>query len=305
MFKKDEKMWFGTKDYMTWITPPLAGADSSPAAWGSEGTLLNGGGYAFNSFNSHKTYNYAWSGGSTRQEAQLMKSFADGAFGRGKIYFQEPNIYSTNVLHARLADPSITADYEGPDLVPNVTPTTVATSGFVTNGLPVRSINYPTGSALPVLSSATVMAQDNFIPVPDGKALLVQAFYAPTVTATGLGIYVVEASADGVAASTGVRLTPTTNAGAVSFQVFSKNPGVIGYYIFIGRSTGVIVGNMQIAAIHARIADAGTTMIGENRWMGGQGHNGVRFTGKPTYITRSGINGGQIEYAATFKEVQN
>ena len=305
MFKKDEKMWFGTKDYMTWITPPLAGADSSPAAWGSEGTLLNGGGYAFNSFNSHKTYNYAWSGGSTRQEAQLMKSFADGTYGRGRIFFQEPNIYDTNVLPARLADPSLTADYEGPELVPNVATTTVATSGFEVNGLPVRTMNYPVGAALPVLNADNVLAQDNFVPVPDGKSLLVQAFYAPAPGSTGLGIYVVEANTGGEPAATGVRLTPNTNSGAVTFQVFDKGPGVIGYYIFIGRSTGVITGNMQVAAIHARIADTGETMIGEDTWMGGQGHSGVRFTGKPTYVTRSGINGGQIEYAATFKEVQD
>ena len=304
MFKKDEKMWFGTKDYMTWITPPLAGADSSPAAWGSEGTLLNGGGYAFNSFNSHKTYNYAWSGGSTRQEAQLMKSFADGSFGRGKIYFQEPNIYDTNVLQARLADPSTTLGYEGPELVPGLTPTSVSTSGFETNQLPVRSIAYSPGAALPVLNADNVLAQDNFVPVPDGKSLLVQAFYSVT-SGTSMGVYVVAATAGGVAAATGVRLTATANTGNIAFQVFNKVPGVIGYYIFIGRTAVIGVNTLQISAIHARVADIGETMIGPTHWMGGQGHNGARFTGKPTYVTRSGINGGQIEYAATFREVQN
>ena len=305
MFKKDEMMWFGTKDHMRWVKPPLAGADSSPVGWGVDGTLLNGHGFVTNSYNSHKTYSYAWSGASTRQEAQIMKSFADGSFGRGKIYFQEPNIYDTNVLQARLADPSITLGYEGPDLVPGVTPSSIATSGFETNRLPVRSVSYSPGSTLPLLNSANVMAQDNFIPVPDGKSLLVQAFYKVS-SGSSLGVYVVAAAAGGIAAASGTILTPTANTGSVSFQVFDKTPGVIGYYIFIGRTGSLAAGvSTQITAIHARIADTGTTMIGEPYWMGGQGHNGVRFVGKPTYVTRGGINGGMIEYAASFKEVQN
>ena len=38
-------------------------------------------------------------------------------------------------------------------------------------------------------------------------------------------------------------------------------------------------------------------------WLGGQGNSGCRFVGSPTYIENTGVNGGQISYAASFKEV--
>lgn len=38
-------------------------------------------------------------------------------------------------------------------------------------------------------------------------------------------------------------------------------------------------------------------------WVGGQGHSGCRFDGEPTYIEYTGVNGGQVGYAATFREV--
>ena len=38
-------------------------------------------------------------------------------------------------------------------------------------------------------------------------------------------------------------------------------------------------------------------------WVGGQGNSGCRFVGSPTYIENTGVNGGQISYAASFKEV--
>ena len=45
----------------------------------------------------------------------------------------------------------------------------------------------------------------------------------------------------------------------------------------------------------------GSTPLTE--WLGGQGNSGCRFVGSPTYIENTGVNGGQISYAASFKEV--
>lgn len=41
----------------------------------------------------------------------------------------------------------------------------------------------------------------------------------------------------------------------------------------------------------------------EGPWMGGQGHSGCRFIGKPTYINNTGVEGGQVGFAASFREV--
>lgn len=159
-------MWFGTKDYAQFIRTPQTGADVSPQAWGSSGTLLNGSGYAFNSFNSHKEYSFSWGASAAREAAQTMKSYFDGSFGRGKLHFVDPLTYSTNVLPARWADPSITADFEGPQLVPGVDPYTVPTSNFQWLRLPVRTAVFDLDSVQPVANTVFLPEAENLFTNP-------------------------------------------------------------------------------------------------------------------------------------------
>lgn len=98
---------------MEWFKTPSSGADTSPVGWNSEGTTLNGDGYAFGSFGSHKVYQFDWGSSNAREVAQRMKSYADGTYGRGYIYFVDPTLYELNILPAAWADPSMGIDYEG------------------------------------------------------------------------------------------------------------------------------------------------------------------------------------------------
>ena len=315
---RDCKMWFGTLDYATWITPPLAGADSSPQSWSADGTDLNGGGWVTGSYNSHRLYQYAWAGTSTQADAQLMRSFADGTFGRGKLYFQEPNIYHTNVLPARWADPSITTDYEGPQLVPGVDPSRTATSGFQKYRLPVRSAIFNMQNATPIPVVGAIELDDTnsvFIPIPEGKQLNIGAFYSADTYFTG--VYVSKISWGGTvsgAPGASIRLPHMTNDGVPDMSmpgaspmfpvVMGAEPGIAGVRVWLGRfDTLDPRASVTVAGIHARISNAGEAPGGEPFWLGGQGHSGAKIVGKPTYVTRNGIGGGQIEYAATFREV--
>lgn len=159
-------MWFGTKDYSTYIPTPVSGADVSPEGWGDSGTTLNGSGFVMNSFNSHKTYDFSWRQTTARETAQLIKSFYDGSFGRGKIYLVDPLTTSTNVLPARWADPSITIDFEGPQLVPGVDPRPVITSGFEKNKLPVTSALFNLNGIRPVTGLNFEVEATNFFQNP-------------------------------------------------------------------------------------------------------------------------------------------
>lgn len=295
-------MWFGTQDYSLWVPTPLSGADVSPKAWGDNGTLLNGSGYALNSFNSHKEYNFSWRQSSSREVAQRMKSFFDGSYGRGKIYFIDPLTMDMNVLPARWADPSITCDFEGPRLVPGVDPTSVANSGFETFGLPVRAAQFNLAGATPVSSTAPVLNDSNsvYIPIPDGYTLHLGANYSSTSSLAG--VYYTPISQGGVATSTSYRLIPLDNATNVLSNSYSKQPGIIGVRVWIGKTSSTTA-TVTVGGMSAVLYPTGVNLLDrEPRWYGGQGNAGVRFAGPPTYINHNGRDGGQVEYAATFVE---
>lgn len=311
---------------MQFFATPLLGADSSPSAWGADGTLLNGGGWALNSWGSHKRYNYEWPASSSREVAQKMKSYRDGTYGRGLLYFLEPTIFTTNVLPAHWADPSMSIDNEAPSLVYGVDPTPVATSGGANLGLPITSARYDLSSVTP--QSVPTPDSSVFIPIPEGHTLFLGAFYSSTGTG---GVFATPVNGNGTL-GTAVKLTEKSNTDAnVVTDRFSGD--LRGVRLWVGRSDAT-ASTVTITAMAGRIIETskvptppapegfgygegpygsgpyggsvpvprtGTFFSGP--WIGGQGHSGCRFLGTPTYVTNSPIEGGRIGFAATFVEV--
>lgn len=281
---------------------PLQGADSSPQAWGVDGTLLNGGGYGFNSFGSHKRYSYEWPRSSSPETAQLMKSYRDGTYGRGLIYFLEPGIYRTNVLPASWADPSMALDNEAATLVYGIDPVKTPTSGGEDLNLPVNSAVYNLSSVTP--KGAPSPDSSVFIPVPPGHTLLMGAFYYATGSA---GVFVSPVNSNG---SIGDRVRLTEKANTDTDVVTDQFSGDIrGVRVWVGR-TDTSPSSVTIAAMTARLIEtsdlavpAKLAKISQGPWIGGQGHSGCRFLGTPSYVTNSPVEGGRVGFAASFVEV--
>lgn len=286
--------YFGTEEHMEMFATPLQGADSSPQAWGAEGTLLNGGGWGMNSWASHKQYTYEWPQSSSPEVAQKMKSYRDGTYGRGLLYFLEPGIYRTNVLPAHWADPSMSVDDEAPSLVYNVEPIAVVTSGSSQMGLPVQSAYYP---VLGDPSDMPLMESSVFIPLPPGHTLHVGAYYSATGTG---GVFATPVNNNGTWGDA-VVITPQDNSStALVTETFTD---VRGIRLWVGRSSSAN-SSLTLAGMIAKISETGKPAPGiEYGWIGGQGHSGCRFSGTPSYVTNSPIEGGRIGFAATFKEV--
>ena len=295
-FYDRRKMWFGTLDRMQWIDTPLSGADGSPEGWSADGTNLNGGGFALHSWGSHKNYVYEWRESSSRKAAQLMKSYRDGSFGRGLLYFVEPTTYDTNLLPARWAAPSMACSDEGATMVYGLEPDAVAVSGGAVNELPVKAAYYD----LVNTDDGYRGDQDTvFIPIPEGYTLHLGAFHA--VTGSGK-MYATPVLSTG-ALDTPVVLTEV--AVAATSVVPDTFSGIKGVRLWLGKSA-VGAASVTVTAMIARLyptALTPPTSFTSGPWIGGQGHSGCRFLGPPTYITNRGIDGGQISYAASFKEV--
>lgn len=285
--------WFGTEERMGFIPTPLSGADMSPSGWEAEGDLLNGGAYVRQSWGTHKEYTFEWPQSSSRQMAQLMKSYRDGSFGRGLIYFIDPLIYDLNILPARWADPSMVIGSEGSSQVYGVEPEGVTTSGGMLNGLPVASAYYD-------LNNVTAGYRDDrdtvFVPIPEGYTLYLGAFHQSTGSG---GVFATRVNSNGtLGADTALTMMDNSDTFALP-DTFTGGRGV---RLWIGKSsTGSA--SVTVAGIVARLYKTGTSPVVHGPWSGGMGHSGCRFAGAPTYIANSGVEGGRIGYAASFTEV--
>lgn len=294
------KMWFGTEGRMRWVDVPQSGADVSPQAWSASGTLMNGGGYSESSFGSHKEYRFAWSGASARRAADIMHSYARGTFGRGLIYFIDPHTSDMNVLPAHWADPSLALGDEAPPLIRSrrLPFSGVPTTNPAPNDLPALTVIYDLTDAAVGFPGA---ADSLFIPVPPGSSLRIGAIY--TATGSG-GIFAAPVDAAGTA-GTPTLLTPTA-PDATNIVPDEILRGALGVRIWLGKSAAGPA-TVAVAAITARtlstLVDTATSPARLGPWVGGEGHTGCRFDGKPTLVRYSGVNGGQVGYAATLKEV--
>lgn len=220
--------WFGTEQHSEWFATPLQGADSSPAGWDAGGTLLNGGGWGFHSWGSHKTYTYEWPQSSSPQVAQKMKSYRDGTYGRGLLYFLEPATFVTNILPAQWADLSMAIDSGAPTLIPDVQPTAVTTSGAEVNGLPVTSAFYNVTSPPQTTADPSTSV---FVPIPEGYTLYLGAFYSATGSA---GIFATPVNMNGTLGASSALTPLPSNASKVLMDSFA---GVRGVRLWGGRTT--------------------------------------------------------------------
>lgn len=294
-----ECFWFGTEERMGWMPAPLRGASSNPSGWSAGGTTLQGGGWAVHSWDTHKEYMFEWHESSSPEVAQRMKSYRDGTFGRGLLYFLDPSTYEINVLPSRWADPSMALNDESPSLLYGVSPTPVTTSGGEGNMLPVQSASY----AVTTAAASTPAADDSlFVPIPEGYTLHLGAFYSYTGAA---GVWATPVNSNGTN-GTAVRLSPLDLDGTtVSGNTFASP--LRGVRLWLGRSSSA-TSAMTITALSGRLVPTSLSapqvaIIMQSPWLGGQGHSGCRFLQPPTYITNSAVSGGKIGFAASFTEV--
>lgn len=299
-------MWFGTQEYSTWIQTPQRGADVSAHGWNENGTFLNGGAYAFNSYNTHKEFDFSWRSTSSRKEAQTMMSFYSGTFGRGKLYFLDPLTMKTNVLPARWADPSITCDFEGESLVPGVDPIRVSQTDTERLQLPVSSAQYRFSSHI----QGDPREVGLFVPIPEGYIAVISGVSSSSGNAK---VNISHVGKGGVLQG-GVQALPDATPATLVYPLdgaalAAANPGVIGFQLwFGGEAAGDIVdGTLTVNSlgVHMLLPEELPSYfnVPRDHWYGGQGNEGVRFLQPPTYINNTGRDGGQIEFAATFTEV--
>lgn len=316
-YQTRDNFWFGTELQSSWMRTPLREASASPEAWSEGGTLLNGGGYQFTSWGSHKNYQFEWGPSSPYESAQKLKSYSDGTYGRGLIYFYDPLTYERNLFPARWADPSMALGYEGSGLVYGVEPTGADWFGPNPGQYPRIETTYD----LALVASGWRGREDSlFLPIPTGYTLALGGRFSRT----GAAQIFVRESNSGVLGAT----QPLPAGEGVSTFIESSDT-VSGVWVYLGKNASG-AGTVTISGLIARLVKTsmlsgsdtddlgyGLEPYGETPyggtdeppafinapWVGGMGHSGCRFNGKPTFDITGPYNGGQAGYAASFREV--
>lgn len=307
------KMWFGTFSHMQWIDCPLRGVDMSPSGWGSDGTYLSGGGYAFGSPDSHRDYIFEWRGTSSVEDAQIVHSYRNGVYSdtpHDLIYFQDPNNLRRNLLPARWANPSMNLGSSGfasslvKDQAPfGVVEPVVTPAGRVAEGLPRRGVK--------VLESRYTTANPPdrpgrgaiFVPVqPSTRGVNAIRFLVNgSGFSSGNGVYGRAVLTDGTL-HTPTQLTSifASDWAYKDNDRFSQQAGMLLYCVGSGFELyGMTALYRQLDG--EEIYPVGTSVT-KYPWAPGTGNSGCSFVGNPTFVNTSGVDDGQVSYAATLKE---
>ena len=284
--------WFGTEERMIWLDTPLSGADTSPEAPRSSGTLLNGGGFGFTSRVTHRLYRYDWRRTSDRRLIEELQAYRMGLFGHGLIYFHDPLTFTSNVLPASWSAPGMFTDGAGDAVFPGWTLTTSRQSSGNLN-LPVMTLRMSanTGQA--------TFRREVFVPIPEGYQLHLGAFYQGSKAAP---YYRVMDDAGNVSDT----FEPVPRLDPAKANVVSPTP-ITGRGVYLSIRGTAANCWVDLQAMVGRLFKAGTAK--EQDFMGpfgiGLGHSGAVFESEPTIVEYNGVGGGQFGASATFREVGN
>lgn len=253
----DKRMYFGTRERMTWITMPAINADLSKARWSSEGVFLNGGAFVQRSSAAHMKYVFSWNL-APHEEIYAIADYDDGVYGDGLIYFLDPFSTSVNVLPQFWASPRLQGE-DAPTLIKNVDPTLVSTAA--------NNYSYPTKSAVYEIESGAEF-RSLWIPVPSGYTF----YFGVHGNATGTAAITVQPDGGSVSSVTPLSVTTAT-------QTNVTIDGPTGVTI---SATGV--GFLTLSGMIGKVLPTGSA-VPTGRFFGGRGHSGCRFSQNGLSIT--------------------
>jgi len=131
------KVYFGNANKQTWINAPQSGMTASASGWINETQLLNGQTHIKRSQGSHRRFDMNWLGSlnapALEDSLHTIKDFADGLYGTGPFFWNDPYATQTNMFPPAWSAPamSINTDWEAicPDDV-GITKSVVTTASI-------------------------------------------------------------------------------------------------------------------------------------------------------------------------------
>lgn len=297
-------VYFGNALKQTWIKAPKSGMKGSASNWMSQGTLLSGRGYVKRSDASHRRFDMNWLGSLNDSDIeaslQTVKDFADGLYGPGPFFWNDPFAMTSNMFSPAWAAPAISIDSDWDAICPDDMGVTkeIVTTASINALVGNNTADYPIYSAKFTAPGSPNLEGNRFsFYIPSGYTLWIGLHGHHGTT----GAAFAEPIKAGVT-GTRVNLTPmgvnTTNR--FNTSISSTTADRVDFYlakIDSGQCTFYISGLM------ANLLPTGTSPA-TGDFVSGRGTTGIEFSSAVDIeYYSSAINNGQVGTSVSFIEV--
>jgi hypothetical protein len=295
-------VYFGNDSYQTWIKAPATGLRATNQGWSAETQLLSGRAHIRRSDASHKRFSMTWLGSmnDTEDTLNVVKDFADGLYGPGPFFWNDPYAINSNLFPPAWAAPamSINSDWDAicPDDV-GITKEVVSTSS-ISSLVGNNTQAYPINTAKFTAPGNPNAESDRFtFYIPEGYTLWLGLHGHHGATGAAFG----QAYKNGVAA-TPTSITPlgVNTATRVNTSFSSSSADKVEFYLAKIASSPC---TFHITGLIAQLLKTGTAPE-TGRFFSGRGTTGLEFLTVPEIEYYSAvINNGQIGMSVEFVEV--
>jgi len=280
------QVYFGNATYQTWIKAPASGMQAGSVNWSSNGTTLDGRGFVRRSKGSHREFGMSWIGSldNVSGSLQIVKDFADGLYGAGPFFWNDPYAVKQNILPPHFAAPAL-AESGWPALSTTITPT--YTAATVANGFPPKYATYTTTGASASTRKVTII-------IPQGYTFHF-GWHGPASGST-TGIRLVPYLRSTGLADTALNPAKITVGGTSPTNQTVSGTTYSHVEIYFAVSSASTV---RITAMMGQILPDGVS-VANSGFISGKGTTDLDFAGSPTMEYYSAnVNDGQVCMAVT------
>jgi len=285
-------VYFGNAVNQSWITAPQSGMVANATGFVAEGVTLEGRAFVRRSAASHRRFEPAWLGSLNNSDLndslQVIKDFADGIYGPGPFFFNDPFSTRSNMMPPNWAAPRL-AELDWAPLSDTIVPTFV--DAPINNNYPDKYAQYSTAAAYTSPTKLTLI-------IPTGFTLYF-GWHGPS-TGSSTGIRIVPYLRTTGGADTALNPTRINAGGTVRTNTSISGTTYSRVEIFLATSAAA---DVRITGMIAQLLPTGTS-VASGGFLSGRGTTGVEFGVHPQieYYT-SEINEGQIGMSTTWIEV--
>lgn len=297
-------VYFGNDIHQAWIKAPQTGLKAINQGWASETQLLNGRTHIRRSEASHRRFTMNWLGSmnDVGNSLHIIKDFADGLYGDGPFFWNDPYATTSNLFDPTWASPALTIGSNIAGICPDgvgVTKSKILTSSEEgVTALGNNTQGYPAYTAKFVAPGSATLESNKFtFYIPDGYTLWL-GMHGSHGTA-GAASY--KPYRDGNA-GTVANMTPLTVATTTRVNTSISSSTADKVEVYLRKITSGSC-TFYVNAFMAQLLKTGVSPE-QGKFISGRGTTGLQFASLPEIEYYSAtINSGQIGISLTMAEI--